>query len=95
MEFGRGRYTLEVTSPGLDRKLYGPKDYARFVGSLVRVRFRDPEQAGKPVTWVGRLSAFDPEAPGGGEVEVVDRERGAARRIRLSEIEKARLEIEL
>jgi ribosome maturation factor RimP len=31
-------YTLEVSSPGLDRKLYGPADYVRFAGSLVKVQ---------------------------------------------------------
>jgi ribosome maturation factor RimP len=33
-------FTLEVTSPGLDRKLYHDKDYARFAGQPVRVRMR-------------------------------------------------------
>lgn len=35
-----GPYTLEVTSPGLDRKLYGPSDYERFRGRAVRLRLR-------------------------------------------------------
>lgn len=35
-----GSYTLEVSSPGLDRKLYGPQDYERFHGRAVRVRMR-------------------------------------------------------
>lgn len=35
-----GPYTLEVSSPGLDRKLYGPEDYARFRGHAVRVKMR-------------------------------------------------------
>jgi ribosome maturation factor RimP len=35
-----GSFTLEVTSPGLDRKLYKDKDYVRFAGQLVRVRMR-------------------------------------------------------
>ena len=32
-----GRYTLEVSSPGLDRPLFTPEQFARFVGSEVRV----------------------------------------------------------
>ncbi len=32
-----GHYNLEVSSPGLDRPLFTPKQYADFVGSLVRV----------------------------------------------------------
>lgn len=35
-----GSYTLEVSSPGLDRKLYGPRDWERFRGRAVRVRTR-------------------------------------------------------
>lgn len=31
-------YTLEVTSPGLDRKLYSEDDYRRFAGHRVRIR---------------------------------------------------------
>jgi ribosome maturation factor RimP len=35
-------YTLEVSSPGLDRKLLKPADYDRFAGSLVKVLLREP-----------------------------------------------------
>jgi ribosome maturation factor RimP len=35
-------YTLEVSSPGLDRKLYRAADYQRFSGSLVKLSTRDP-----------------------------------------------------
>jgi ribosome maturation factor RimP len=31
-------YTLEVSSPGLDRELYTPADYERFSGSLVKLQ---------------------------------------------------------
>ena len=41
----RHHYTLEVSSPGLDRKLYESDDYERYVGHRVKVRmapsFRD------------------------------------------------------
>jgi len=41
----RHRYTLEVSSPGLDRKLYGENDFDRYVGHRVKIRmqpsFRD------------------------------------------------------
>ncbi len=32
-----GTYMLEVSSPGLDRKLFKPADYERFAGSLVKL----------------------------------------------------------
>src|SRR6516162_2464472 len=35
-------YTLEVSSPGLDRKLLKPSDYQRFQGSLVKLTTREP-----------------------------------------------------
>jgi ribosome maturation factor RimP len=34
----RHHYTLEVSSPGLDRKLYGSDDYERYVGHRLKVR---------------------------------------------------------
>ena len=37
-----GSYTLEVSSPGLDRKLAKPADYERFAGKRVRVTTREP-----------------------------------------------------
>jgi ribosome maturation factor RimP len=33
-------YTLEVSSPGLDRKLYRPEDYEQFTGRTVRARMK-------------------------------------------------------
>jgi len=36
-----GRYTLEVTSPGLERPLRTPDHFRRAIGSLVAVRLRD------------------------------------------------------
>ena len=49
-------YTLEVSSPGLERKLMKAEDYARFVGSLVKVQTFTPVQANRH--WTGRLVRF-------------------------------------
>jgi ribosome maturation factor RimP len=57
LDFGQSRYVLEVSSPGLDRQLYKPRDYDRFAGSLVRVTFQDPE-TGKKKTVVARLQGL-------------------------------------
>lgn len=38
----RERYTLEVSSPGLDRPLMQPKDFRRFSGETVKLRLRQP-----------------------------------------------------
>lgn len=91
-DFGRGRYTLEVSSPGLDRKLHGPRDFERFTGRRVRVRFVDPS-TGRRATVVARLEAYRP-TPGGGEIEL--NEPGAPTRVvRLADVQLVRLEIEL
>jgi ribosome maturation factor RimP len=37
-----GSYTLEVSSPGLERKLRRPRQYEKSVGSLIKVKTRDP-----------------------------------------------------
>jgi ribosome maturation factor RimP len=91
LDFDPGRYVLEVSSPGLDREFYGPHDYQRFVGRLVRVRFTGPE-TGRPRTVVGRLEAFD---AADGRVVVVEQESGQRLSLRLAEIEKTRLEVEI
>ena len=52
-----GSYTLEVSSPGLDRKLSKPEDYQRFVGSLVKLATRDPVNGNQH--FEGRLKALD------------------------------------
>lgn len=67
-DWGPGRYTLEVTSPGLDRELVRPKDFQRFAGSRIRITWLPPD--GKR-TIVGTLEAAPaPEAGGGDEIEV-------------------------
>ena len=48
-------YTLEVSSPGLDRKLSRPADYERFRGSLVQLQTFQP--VGGNRHWQGRLTA--------------------------------------
>jgi ribosome maturation factor RimP len=51
-----GSYLLEVSSPGLDRKLVGPADYQRFTGSVVKVMTREPVDGGRH--FQGRLETF-------------------------------------
>jgi len=37
-----GGYTLEVSSPGINRPLRKPEHFSRFVGKRIRIRTRDP-----------------------------------------------------
>jgi len=95
LDFGPGRYTLEVSSPGLDRRLYRPRDYRRFAGSLARVTHRDPS-TGRKRTDVGRLGELvDPGAGGRPVVTLQLVERDESLQLPLDAIEMARLEIEL
>jgi ribosome maturation factor RimP len=91
-DFGRGRYTLEVSSPGLDRPLLRPADFARFVGRRARVRRKNPE-TGRRETLIGRLGAFRPDE--GGEIDLTELDSKRDVTVRLSDIEAAKLEIEL
>ena len=49
-------YTLEVSSPGLERKLFRPEDYTRFQGSLIKLQTFTP--VNKNRQWQGRLTKF-------------------------------------
>jgi ribosome maturation factor RimP len=48
-----GEYTLEASSPGLDRKLTKPEDFQRFTGSLVKIQTFEPIRNNRH--WQGRL----------------------------------------
>jgi ribosome maturation factor RimP len=52
-----GAYTLEVSSPGLDRKLTKAADFSRFVGSRVKLMTRQP--VGNNRHFEGRLESFE------------------------------------
>ena len=51
-----GSYVLEVSSPGLDRKLVTPSDFERFQGSRVKLTTRDPVNGNRH--FEGRLEHF-------------------------------------
>lgn len=51
-----GSYVLEVSSPGLDRKLVRPADFERFVGSQVKISTRQPVDGNRH--FEGRLESF-------------------------------------
>jgi len=49
-------YTLEVSSPGLERKLFRSEDFTRFQGSLIKLQTFTP--VNKNRQWQGRLIKF-------------------------------------
>lgn len=36
------KYSLEISSPGVDRLLFGPEDFKRFIGSKIKVKLNQP-----------------------------------------------------
>jgi ribosome maturation factor RimP len=92
-DFGSGRYTLEVSSPGLDRPLYRASDYERFLGRLVRVSFIDPETE-KKRTIVGRIVEYVGTPASDARITLED-DHESRQVVALERIRAARLEIEL
>lgn len=54
-----GHYTLEVSSPGLDRPLFKPDHFARFVGHKVRLKLSVPFEGRRK--FKGELKGFEDE----------------------------------
>ena len=90
-DFGSGRYVLEVSSPGLDRGLYRPRDWERFVGRLARVTFKTPDTGAKR-TIVARLAGFDAAS---GDATLLDEGSNERHIVNLKNVIRARLEVEL
>ena len=55
----RGRYVLEVGSPGLDRTLVRPEHYARFLGANVELKLHDPREGRR--SFHGEIRAAGPD----------------------------------
>jgi ribosome maturation factor RimP len=81
-----GRYTLEVSSPGVERKLLKPQDYQRFQGKKARISLRDPVEGRR--NWEGMLGGLAE-----GSV-VLETEPGKTRTFPLEQIQKANLKFE-
>lgn len=81
----RTSYTLEVSSPGLDRPIFKPSDYNRFAGERVRLRLQPPLDGRRRLAGVLRGLRGD---------MVVVEENGIEINVPLSQIDKANLELE-
>ncbi len=78
----RSDYTLEVSSPGLDRVLFKPEQYEAYLGEDVDVRLKFPFEGMRKV--VGRLTAATAS-------EVVVEADGAALAVPVDQIRRARI----
>jgi ribosome maturation factor RimP len=82
-----GSFVLEVSSPGLDRKLVKPSDYEKFLGRKVKVKLISPRDGRKQFT--GRLSSFD------GDTVTLELAPEVEEQFKLEEIRQARLVVEI
>ena len=95
VDFGSGRYTLQVSSPGLDRELHRTDDYRRFVGHLAKVTYRETP-GGPKKTVIGRLTALDDEEQPPATIRLeLGGKVPSELSLPLASIETARLEIEI
>jgi len=81
-----GHYTLEVSSPGVERKLLKPNDYIRFQGKKAKIVLREPVENQR--RWEGTLAGL--------ENGTVSLDAGAGRVVRfpLDQVERANLKFE-
>jgi len=82
-----GSYVLEVSSPGLDRPLFGPADYVRFEGKLAKVKTSEPIGGNK--VFRGRITSPTDEG-----FTLVPDDAGENVFIDYSRVVKANLEVE-
>jgi ribosome maturation factor RimP len=90
-------YTLEASSPGLDRKLSRAEDFERFAGCLVKVRTFEPVRNNRH--WQGRLKPEPAAAKGTIAIDLSAVKQNSKSRkagvnqveIALSNVEKAEL----
>src|SRR5271154_4266904 len=83
---GAAGYTLEVSSPGVERKLTKPREFERFVGQKVKVVLREPVENQR--TWIGALKSF---AEG---IITLEPAPGRSVQFPLDQVEKANLKFE-
>jgi ribosome maturation factor RimP len=78
-------YTLEVSSPGLDRPLRHEADYRRFAGRLAKIVTTEPIE--RQSAFAGRIAAIDNGA-------VLLEEGRRTHRVPLDKIKRAHLDVE-
>jgi ribosome maturation factor RimP len=82
-----GHYVLEVSSPGVNRRIRKQEDFLRFVGERIKVQLQRPREDGRR-RFTGVLTEVDEE---GFSVEV----DGEGHYLRFNDVETARLAPEI
>jgi ribosome maturation factor RimP len=81
-----GHYTLEVSSPGVERKLIKPENYERFQGKKAKVFLKEPIDGQRH--WEGTLSGFD------NGIISLDAGAGKIVQFRFEQVDRANLKFE-
>jgi ribosome maturation factor RimP len=81
-----GKYTLEVSSPGVERKLSRASDFERFTGQKIKVTLREPVE--EKTHWMGVISSFS-----SGTI-TLEPSPGKTIQFPLEQVEKANLKFE-
>ena len=81
-----GSYHLEVSSPGVERKLTKPADFQRFLGQKAKVVLREPVE--NQTAWVGKLARVE------GNVVTLEPSEGRTVQFGLDQVRKANLKFE-
>ncbi len=93
-DWGSTKYTLEVSSPGLDRELLGPRDFARFTGNQVKITWHSDQGKRTDIGMLEKFISDNEHADGRAEIEI-RLDSDVLHRIPLQSIHVARLVPEL
>jgi ribosome maturation factor RimP len=85
-------YTLEVSSPGLDRPLRSAADYGRFAGRRAKLVMR--EAVDGQMFFKGRLGGLESDPERGGDLVTIVTDDGRSHRVPVGVITRANLEVE-
>lgn len=79
-------YHLEVSSPGVERKLTKPADFQRFIGQKAKVVLREPVENQK--AWIGKLTGFE------NNIVTMEPTEGKSIQFGLDQVQRANLKFE-
>ncbi|MBL8209501.1 MAG: ribosome maturation factor RimP [Bryobacterales bacterium] len=81
-----GQYTLEVSSPGVERKLKTLRDFSRFAGKKAKILLREPLEDRRQ--WEGLLAGIEEDRI------VLEPKPGRTIRFALDQVERANLKFD-
>lgn len=81
-----GQYTLEVSSPGVERKLKTLRDFSRFAGKKAKILLREPLEDRRQ--WEGLLAGIEEDRI------VLEPKPGQTIRFALDQVERANLKFD-